>query len=199
MATNILQLKITLQHIKPDIWRRVEVKDDITFYELLHVIQIAMGWWNAHLFEFNVGGYKIGITEDDWDTEGTLESKEVKLSRLIDTEKMKFKYLYDFGDNWDHEIIVEKITPVVKDKLYPSCISGKRNCPPENILGFPGYMNMLEILKDKKNPEYQGMIEWLGGEFDPEYFDLEETNGELQFIIKTKKWNPNYVSDADSR
>ena len=75
MATNILQLKITLQRIKPDIWRRVEVKDDITFFELHHVIQIAMGWWNAHLFEFNVENYKIGITEDDWDTEGTLESK----------------------------------------------------------------------------------------------------------------------------
>ena len=158
MATNILQLKITLQRIKPDIWRRVEVKDDITFFELHHVIQIAMGWWNAHLFEFNVENYKIGITEDDWDTEGTLESKEVKLSRLIDTENIKFNYLYDFGDNWDHEILVEKITPVIKDK---------------------------------KNPEYQGMMEWLGGEFDPEYFDLEETNGELQFIIKTKNWNPN--------
>lgn len=191
MPANILQLKITLQHIDPTVWRRVEVKDDITFYELHHVIQITMGWWNAHLFEFKAGSYKIGITEDGWDTEGTLESKEVVLSKLINTEKMKFKYIYDFGDNWEHEIEVEKITPMVKNKTYPSCIGGKRNCPPEDVGGFPGYINFLEIIKDKKHPEYQGMIEWLGDEFDPEYFDVEETNDELQFIIKTKKWNPN--------
>jgi hypothetical protein len=191
MPTNILQLKITLENIKPPIWRRVEVKDDITFYELHHVIQIAMGWWNAHLFEFEVGSYRIGITNDDWDTEDTLESKEVKLSRLIDTEKMKFGYLYDFGDNWKHEIIVEKISQAEKDKNYPTCIKGKKNCPPEDVGGFPGYMYMLEVINDKKNPEYEDMLEWLGEEYDPEYFDLKETNGELQFIIKTKKWNPN--------
>jgi len=191
MGTNILQLKITLQRIAPSIWRRVEVKDDITFYELHHVIQIAMGWWNEHLFEFNIGGYTIGITEDGMAPEGTLESKEVKLSRLIDTEKIKFKYLYDFGDNWDHVIEVEKISSEDKNKNYPTCIGGERNCPPENIMGFPGYYNLLEIMKDKKHPEYRGMVEWLSEEYDPEYFDLEETNGELQFIIKTKNRNPN--------
>jgi hypothetical protein len=191
MPANILQLKITLNRIKPPIWRMVEVKDDITFYELHHVIQIAMGWWNAHLFEFRVGGYKIGITEDGMAPEGTLESKEVKLSRLLDAEKMKFEYLYDFGDNWVHEISVEKITPVNKNKTYPACIGGKRNCPPEDIMGFPGYNNLVKIMKDKNHPEYLGMLEWLGEEYDPEYFDLKETNGELQFIIKTKNWNPN--------
>jgi len=191
MPTNILQLKITLKGIRPPIWRRVEVKDDITFYELHHVIQIAMGWWNAHLFEFNVGDYTIGITEDDWDTEDTIESKDVVLSKIIDTEKMKFRYIYDFGDWWDHEIVVEKISPVEKNKTYPTCIGGKRNCPPEDVGGFPGYMHLLEVLNDKKNPEREEMLDWLGEEYDPEYFNLKETNGELQFIIKTKKWNPN--------
>ena len=191
MPTNILQLKITLKHIKPPIWRRVEVADDITFYELHHVIQIVMGWWNAHLFEFQVDGYRIGITDDDWDTEDTLEAKEVKVSRLLDKEKMKFGYLYDFGDNWEHEIIVEKISAQKKNKNYPSCMKGKRNCPPEDVGGFPGYMHMLEVISNRKNPEREDMLEWLGEEYDPEYFDLEETNGELQFIIKTKKWNPN--------
>ncbi|NOX48060.1 MAG: plasmid pRiA4b ORF-3 family protein [Chlorobi bacterium] len=191
MSASILQLKITLNNIKPPIWRRVEVKDDITFYELHHVIQIAMGWWNAHLFEFELGSYRIGITNDDWDTEDTLESKEVKLSRLIDTEKMKFGYLYDFGDNWEHEIIVEKISQPEKGKNYPTCTKGKRNCPPEDVGGFPGYLYMLEVINDKNNPEHEDMMEWLGEEYDPEYFDLKETNGELQFIIKTKKWNPN--------
>ena len=191
MPTNILQLKIALKHIKPSIWRRVEVTDDVTFYELHHVIQIVMGWWNAHLFEFQVDGYRIGITDDDWDTEDTLEAKEVKLSRLLDKEKMKFGYLYDFGDNWEHEIIVEKISPQKKNTNYPSCIKGKRNCPPEDVGGFPGYNYMLEVINNKKDPEHEDMLEWLGEGYDPEYFDLKETNGELQFIIKTKKWNPN--------
>ena len=191
MPTNILQLKITLKGIRPPIWRRVEVKDDITFYELHHVIQVTMGWWNAHLFEFKVGNYRIGITEDDWDTEDTIESKEIVLSKVVDTEKMKFRYVYDFGDWWEHEIVVEKISPSDKNKNYPTCIGGKRNCPPEDVGGIPGYMNMLEIIKDKNNPEYEDMMEWLGEEYDPEEFDLEETNGEVQFIIKTKNWNPN--------
>ena len=191
MPTNILQLKITLDQIEPPIWRRVEVKDDISFYELHHVIQIAMGWWNTHLFEFEAGGYTIGVIEGSMVPEGTLGSKEVRLSRLLDTEKMKFKYLYDFGDNWDHEIEIEKIIPEVSGRSYPTCIGGERNCPPEDIMGFPGYMNLVEIMKDKNHPEYQGMLEWLGEEYDPEYFDLQETNGELQFIIKTKNWNPN--------
>ncbi len=191
MPANILQLKISLQQIEPPIWRRVEVKDDITFYELHHVIQIAMGWWNAHLFEFDAGGYTIGVIEGSMVPEGTLGSKEVMLSRLLDTENMKFKYLYDFGDNWDHEIELERIIPGVSGKSYPTCIGGERNCPPEDVMGFPGYMNLIEIMKDEKHPEYQGMLEWLGEEYDPEYFDLEETNGELQFIIKTKNWNPN--------
>ncbi|RLD59059.1 MAG: plasmid pRiA4b ORF-3 family protein [Bacteroidetes bacterium] len=191
MSVNVLQLKVSLQRIEPPIWRRLEVKDNISFYELHHVIQIAMGWWNAHLFEFSIDNYKIGITDGDMVAEGTLESKEVKLSRLIDTEKKKFRYLYDFGDNWEHEIEVEKISPMVNGKSYPSCTGGERNCPPEDILGFPGYMNLLNVMKDKNNPEYHGMLEWLGEEFDPEYFDLKETNGELQFIIKTKNWDPN--------
>jgi len=191
MSANILQLKITLQHIDPHIWRRVEVKDDITFYELHHVIQITMGWWNAHLFEFKIESYKIGITEDGWESDGTLESNEVVLSKLIETENKKFKYIYDFGDNWEHEIEVEKITPIIENKIYPNCIGGKRNCPPEDVRGFPGYLNFLEIIKDKSHTEYQGIIEWLGEEFDPELFNVKETNDELQFIIKTKKWNPN--------
>ena len=92
MSANILQLKITLKHIDPPIWRRVEVKDDITFYELHHIIQITMGWWNAHLFEFKIGSNRIGITEDDWDTGDTIESTEIVLSKLVGTEKMKFNY-----------------------------------------------------------------------------------------------------------
>lgn len=191
MKTNILQLKITLEGIKPQIWRRIEVKDDITFYELHLVIQIAMGWWNEHLFEFKVGDYTIGYTGDGMAPEGTLDSKDVRLSRIVDTEKMTFGYLYDFGDSWYHEIEVEKIKPAEKNKTYPACTGGERNCPPENVMGPPGYMNFVTIMSDKNHPEYNQMRDWYGDDYDPEEFNFKETNDELQFIIKTKKWNPN--------
>jgi len=161
MATKILQLKVTLRHIDPPIWRRIEVKDDITFYELHHIIQIVMG------------------------------SQEIVLSRFIKAEKMNFSYLYDFGDSWMHEIEVEKISDPVQRYEYPACTGGERNCPPEDVGGPPGYYNFVEAMKDKRHPQHRELKEWYGELYDPEYFDLNETNGELQFIIKTKHWSPN--------
>ena len=191
MATKILQLKVTLRHIDPPIWRRIEVKDDITFYELHHIIQIVMGWWNAHLFEFRIDGNKIGIPDDEWDDPGLLDSQEIVLSRFIKAEKMNFSYLYDFGDSWMHEIEVEKISDPVQRYEYPACTGGERNCPPEDVGGPPGYYNFVEAMKDKRHPQHRELKEWYGELYDPEYFDLNETNGELQFIIKTKHWSPN--------
>ena len=191
MSTMILRLKISLKHIKPLIWRRVEVEDNITFYELHHVIQIVMGWWNTHLFEFTVNDYKIGIRDDEFYKNSILDATEIIVSNLIDTEKTTFYYVYDFGDNWVHEIVVEKILQKSKTKTYPLLTAGKRNCPPEDVLGFAGYMNFVNVMKNKIQPDYDDLVDWYGEEYDPEYFDVKETNNELQFIIKTKKWNPN--------
>ena len=90
-----------------------------------------------------------------------------------------FHYEYDFGDSWEHKILLEKIFPFDNKMALPVCIKGKRACPPEDCGGIWGYEEFLKTISDPKHPEYEDMLEWLGGEFDPEEFDLEGINGDL--------------------
>lgn len=189
--SQVLQLKIVLRNIDPPLWRRVEVVDNITFYELHYVIQISMGWWNEHLFEFKADGYRIGLVEPDEDSMKIVDARELTLSTLLHKNNQQFFYLYDFGDCWEHDIIIEKIHPKEAGKTYPICSAGQRECPPENVGGYPGYQNFLSIISDPNHEQYSEMKAWAGEDIDPEYFNAEETNAELQFIIKTKNWNPN--------
>ncbi len=174
-AEQILQLKISLDDISPPIWRRVLVPDSMTLGELHSVIQIAMGWTNSHLHEFRVHGVSYGEPDleflddmfDEWDT---------RLSDLALREKLRFKYTYDFGDGWDHSVVVEKFLPVDKTLQYPLCVKGKRSCPPEDCGGSWGYAGLLETLNDPTDPEHDEMREWIGEDFDPEEFDLDDVN-----------------------
>lgn len=175
----ILQLKISLKGITPPIWRRVLVEDSIKFNKLHTIIQGAMGWGNYHLYEFDASGLRISEPSED-DYEKIVDSKKIKLSELLKTEKQKIKYTYDFGDDWEHLIVLEKILEKEGSKKYPACIDGKRACPPEDCGGVWGYEELLEIRKDKKHPEYkEKIVDWLGEDFDPEYFDIKETDESL--------------------
>jgi hypothetical protein len=95
-------------------------------------------------------------------------------------EKDKCLYEYDFGDSWEHEVLVEKILPREQGKRYPVCLTGKRACPPEDCGGIWGYAEFLEAINDPQHPEHEEMREWVGGEFDAEAFDPDEVNRELQ-------------------
>lgn len=181
----ILQLKITLKGIKPPIWRRVLVKDDITFYKLHRIIQCAMGWYEAHLYEFRVGDMIIGEKDDEWDIFSVNEvksAKRIKLNKMNFSPKDKFKYIYDFGDNWVHEVVVEKVLDQQENVKYPICIDGKRSCPPEDVGGPWGYESFLEAIQNPQHPDHESMLEWIGGSFDPEEFDLDEVNYYLKMI-----------------
>jgi hypothetical protein len=188
MEEKVVQLKISLKNSTPPIWRRVLVKSSISFYELHYTIQIAMGWGNYHLYEFKIGNYRIGITDEDYDdpesaTSNIIVAKEITLDEVISQgDFKKFSYEYDFGDGWMHSIIVEKTMPLDQDKYYPVCIKGKLNCPPEDCGGIYGYYNLLEIISNKKHPEYRDMAEWMGGRFDPTEFEVEDVNEDLKDI-----------------
>jgi Plasmid pRiA4b ORF-3-like protein len=176
----IYQLKITLQGSKPPIWRRVLVKSNITLEVFHDIIQAAMGWTNSHLHHFYVHGNFY--SNPKFDLEDTKDESQIKLSKILTMPKDKFSYEYDFGDGWDHQIVLEKILPIEPETQYPRCLTGKRNCPPEDIGGIWGYQMFLTALHDKKHSEHQDAIEklaWIGGEFDPEEFDLTEINAEL--------------------
>lgn len=100
----------------------------------------------------------------------------VKLSSVVKGEKFKFDYEYDFGDGWEHQILVEKILSRQKEVHYPVCLTGKRACPPEDCGGIWGYAQLLEVLQDPEHPQYEEMLSWVGGSFEPEAFDLDEIN-----------------------
>lgn len=188
MATieQAVQLKIALKHSEPSIWRRVMVKSSITFFELHHTIQIAMGWENYHLFEFKVNDYRIGELDEEFADVDFVDSKVINCLNItlgeILPEIENFSYEYDFGDGWNHDILIEKTMPLEENAIYPRCIEGELNCPPEDCGGIPGYYHLLEIIKDKKHPEYKQMYQWLGGKFAPGKFDLRAANKFLEHI-----------------
>jgi len=176
--TSIYQLKVALRDIRPPIWRRIQVESSTTLSKLHLIIQAAMGWYNCHLHSFSVDGIEYGNPEPSYGLDLRDESK-AKLSSLIKREKAKFFYTYDFGDSWEHSILLEKILPKDPKASYPTCIKVKRACPPEDCGGAWGYMEFLEAIQNPDHPEYENFLGWIGGSFDSEFCDLEEVNQRL--------------------
>lgn len=179
----VYQLKVTLKGSKPPIWRRLQVPATTTLEQLHTIIQVAMGWSDGHLHEFTVGGRngvhygsRDPLDEPDPDTKN---ERTAKLNKVAGYEKARFTYTYDFGDDWEHDILVEKILPAEADQRYPVCIAGKRACPPEDVGGVWGYESFLAAIADPEHENHDEMLEWAGGEFDPEEFSPDEVNAEL--------------------
>ena len=173
------QLKISLLGFEPTIWRQVLVPSDFTLAKLHRVIQAVMGWEDSHLHDFTIG------TESYTDTRARLEGRknEAKVPlHQVAGSRGKFTYTYDFGDNWEVEVKVEKVLPPEKDRKYPVCLAGEMAGPPEDTGGVWGYADMLDVLDDPDHPEHEEYTEWLGEDYDPEEFDLEEINKRLARI-----------------
>ncbi len=174
----VYQLKITLRGIKPPIWRRVQVKD-CSLADLHDIIRNCMGWGGFHLHAFEIRGTQYSEPDPDGMMEAEDASK-VKLSQLVAQGVKKFTYVYDFGDNWEHILLIEKTLPVDSAVRYPRCVVGKRACPPDDCGGVWGYHRLLEAIQDPEHEEHEEKLEWVGGEFDPEEFDIERINARLQ-------------------
>ncbi len=169
MSRQIYQLKIALTDITPPVWRRVLVPGGYTLDRVHRVIQYAMGWQDSHLHSFDVGGEQYG--EPDPVGELVLRDElEVRLDAVAGKGDV-FRYTYDFGDWWEHEVTVEDAFAAEPDERYPMCADGERACPPEDVGGAPGYGEMIEALSDPDHPEHGATRGWLGREFDPEEFD----------------------------
>jgi hypothetical protein len=177
----VYQFKITLKNSKPPIWRRIQVPETYTFWDLHVAIQDVMGWLDYHLHLFDVidpsTGLKmeIGIPEEEFKDYGrTIPEWKEKIADYFTMENRKADYTYDFGDNWEHRIELENILPREEDVKYPICNKGKRACPPEDCGGIWGYEELLEIIRDPEHEEHEEMLEWIGGDFDPKHFDMKE-------------------------
>ena len=179
--TNVLiyQLKITLENIEPAIWRKFQVKSDITLFNLHEYIQVVMGWDDYHMHEFQIKGKKYGTPDPGGETmfgPKINNDKKFKVGNLL-SEGDVFEYVYDFGDNWRHTIEVEKVLGLEAGVDYPVCLAGRRSCPPEDCGGPWGYQQMLEVLTDPEHEDYDYYCECLGDEFDAEEFDVDTVNG----------------------
>ena len=178
LPQTVYQLKITLKDIRPPIWRRVQVLSSTTLQQLHLIVQEVMGWDNYHMHQFSIAGIDYGQPEPEYDFNVRSE-KTVILRQVVKSEKFKFSYTYDFGDSWEHEILVEKELLSSPGTNYPVCITGKRACPPEDCGGSWGYAELLEIITEPSHPEYEERIEWVGESFNPNTFDINEVNQRL--------------------
>lgn len=187
MANKIYQIQIALRGFRPKIWRRLLIPSNLLLPDFHEIIQITMGWTNSHMHQFikNRTYYTLRMPDDDFLNEmDNVDYKNIKISDLLKKVKEKIVYEYDFGDSWEHDLILEKILPIDDKIKYPVCLKGKMKCPPEDCGGVWGYSDMLEILKQPEHEEYEEFIEWLGEEFDPEYFDIKEVNDRLGSALK---------------
>lgn len=167
----IVKLKVTLKNIKPPIWRRLLLPATMTLKDLHDAIQVSMGWEDCHLHVFDIEGRQYGIPTPEMND--VAAEFRVRLEKLVHDGVKKFRYWYDFGDDWDHTIAIEGTMPAAEGARYPACIAGKRAGPPEDCGGPWGYAELLEILEDPDHPEHEERLEWLGGGYDPDDFSVE--------------------------
>ena len=192
VKNTVYQFKVRLEGIKPLIWRRIEVPASYSFWDLHVAIQDSMGWLDYHLHAFHISNpdtgevQEIGIPDDDRfdDDPVCLPGWELPISAYFRKKGDRADYEYDFGDGWEHKIVLEKILDKVPKTKYPRCTGGARACPPEDCGGIGGYENLLEVIRDPSHEEYESTMEWLDMEFDPEHFDPKEVG----FDNPKKRW-----------
>jgi hypothetical protein len=187
-GTLVHQFKITLREVSgPPVWRRVLVPSDVTLGDLHEVIQQAMGWDNYHMHVFSVGGQEYGSPDPEL---GHASDRNVLLSQVFTGPGDRLRYTYDFGDDWEHDIVLEETLTAVPQETYPSCVAGKGACPPEDCGGAWGYAELKEILADPSHEGHQDMLEWLGldtgKDFDPKKFSVTEVNARLSVLAKAR-------------
>jgi hypothetical protein len=178
-STQAYQLYVELEWARPKVWRRFLVPITIEL-PLLHVVLLwGTGWEGGHLHEFVFPAANYGPSEPGGDLpEGVRNEERVTLKAALGSHK-SFLYVYDYGDNWQHKVKVEKIVDLDAPLSAPTCVAGENACPPEDIGGAPGYEEFLAALADPKDPEHENMREWIGRDFDPAAFDIAEVNRRL--------------------
>lgn len=182
----VYQITVTLLDVaNPPVWRRLVVSAGITLNRLHAIIQAAMGWEDYHLHVFEAGGQRYGVADPELEFS---DERQCGLADLVVGEGAKIEYTYDFGDSWDHELLVERVLAAGDGDRYPRCLDGEGACPPEDCGGPGGYERLQEILADPRDPEHERMLSWLGiddpAEFDPARFDLAATDDALRRLSR---------------
>jgi len=190
MSDAIVRLKITLADTEPPIWRRVEVPAEMTLKDLHSVIQAAMGWDNAHLYQFHVGRETIagpGMGGEGFGMPRATGAGRVRLVDLAARGIKRLAYEYDMGDSWEHRLQMEKLLPADPAASYPRFIDGAMHCPPEDVGGIPGFYEFLDAVADPKHPDHEDRRDWYGRTFQPTDLDAEPIRKALARIANRRK------------
>jgi hypothetical protein len=179
----IYQLKVTLLRTTPPIWRRLLVPADLTLAQLHDVLQVAMGWDNSHMHEFLIGQQRYGMPDPADQLIGmpsVSSERTVRLSTVLGRIGAKATYTYDFGDGWEHGIVLEKRLAADPNMVYPTCTAGQRACPPEDCGGVGGFYALLDAISDPNHDHHEEMLERVGDDYDPEVFSMDAVNRMLR-------------------
>lgn len=187
--TLIARLRIILNDVDPQPMRHIEVPLKIRLDRLHEAIQAAMGWTDTHLYEFRVGDAGWGVPDPDGFYDGPMDAKKMTLEKLIDqTGTRTIKYVYDFGDDWDHSIRIERVNEAAPGMTYPRLLKAAAACPPEDVGGAWGYEEFLEALADPDHEQHEDMVRWSGGDFDAEDPGIDSIIE--RFDRLARKWAP---------
>lgn len=186
------QFLVVLQNADPLVWRRIQVPESYSFWDLHVAIQDAMGWLDCHLHEFRVvldsktGRLaRFGIPIDDSFGQPPVQPDwTVKISNVLSRGDFPIVYVYDFGDDWRHIVMYEGGIQLDRRAKYPRCISGARKCPPEDCGGVHGYAEFLEAIRDPRHERHSELIEWIAVPFDPDDFNAAT----ITFDDPQKRW-----------
>ena len=176
----VYELNVAVVGIRPRIWRRLQVPSTMDLGRLHRALQVCFGWDDDHLHQFTVGETKRGAALRRYDRDiDEKDETRTRLSKTAPNEQSSLIYTYDFGDNWEVEIVVQKILPRDPGGTYPVCLAGRRAGPVEDCGGIFGYEKMCEALADPTHEDHEEYVEWFGNEFDPEAFDIDAVNARL--------------------
>lgn len=160
----IATLRIDLVDSKPPIWRELEVPTSLTLQRVHDIVQIAFGWLDSHLWQFEIAGTRYGLPDDD--EPGTRDASKVRLRDVLAEGTTTISYVYDFGDDWEHQITVTNVRTGEPDLPYPRLVAGKMASPPEDCGGLPGYYALLEARDDPDHPDHEDAAQFLA-DYDP--------------------------------
>ena len=173
----IYQLKVILVGARPAVWRSFLIADTVPLSKLHETLQIVMGWTDSHLHQFTLKGQCYGVPDGET---ALVDERKVRVRDLLKRQSDALGYEYDFGDEWEHVVIVEEILPFTIRTRLPQCIKAKGACPPEDVGGVQGYRRFLAALKNPRHREHRTYSEWIGGRFDENAYNIQQVNSQLR-------------------
>ena len=174
-SRQVYELKVSLRGSRPLIWRRFQVLNDVTLFRLHSILQIVMGWTDSHLHQFLAGHIYYGKPDPEYGADHE-DDRRTLLCRVLLKSRDAMVYEYDFGDGWEHIVVLERIVQSVPGTQYPVILAAEGACPPEDVGGIGGYYQFLQTMANPHHPEHREMMAWWGGPFDQKLYDIQARN-----------------------